>query len=114
MCDYDASFMEDDLYELEAQERFKAEYDAALAKHPHACEHCGGTGRNYLPGSYDCPPDEEPCEFCVLEDTCPVCGDTGLNFVEGKDPKSGLPNDHFECPHCGYNELTAEPVLPEF
>lgn len=97
----------------EEDAQFMVEFKAARVKYPQACTSCGGLGF-HTTYSRDTPPDQNSCPKCIDQGRCPVCAEDSLKFIEGTDPKSGLSNDHFECPHCDYNELTAEPVLPDF
>jgi hypothetical protein len=126
MCEWDEAAAEMEEWEREeaaAYVKFQKDYAEAKAKYPNACTSCGGAGMVY--STYDPSPagislgsgsmtDADPCAKCVEQDVCPRCGEKGINWIEGTDAQSGLSDDHFECPHCMWNELTATAVLPDW
>lgn len=102
----------------EACNKRQAEYQERLAKyeqeHPHYCRNCQGMG-GFLSQYDPSPPgvslspgymtDFDPCDDCVNNGKCPVCGQQTVN------------EDGDHCSECGWdcgeNELYAAPQQPE-
>jgi hypothetical protein len=62
---------------MEEREQQRAEW---RAKWPHHCTKCEGAGGFDYPGSWDDPPDYEPCD-CVLDNMCPRCGKRSIVWL---------------------------------
>lgn len=77
-----------------AQDR--ARYAAYVAKWPHYCRKCDGSGGRWLPGTYHYPPDFDPCG-CLEDGYCPRCG----VLTWEQEDFDGAP---VTCPECGWQE----------
>ena len=91
-------------YEAECLARYKAERAEAERLYPHACKTCHGEGLIHYPGSYEIQDESEPCD-CLAAGRCPRCAGAA-DLVEADY------YDYSTCKNCGYDERSAEPVLP--
>lgn len=74
----------------------RAAYEAFVARWPGFCTACGGWGYTYVGGTYNHPPESDPCS-CVEEGQCPRCG-------KEADLLTQPDGDFTVCPHCGWDE----------
>jgi len=95
----------EEIKQMEEQERIEREaYEEVeklvkewRAKWPNACDECGGWVGFHTRGTYDSPPDFDPCEREPAEE-CHRCGEIGLD-EDGNGP----------CSKCGWNYNDGEP-----
>lgn len=84
---------------------YEKDLAVALLKYPNACGKCLGSGLLHSHGTYDHPPETDPC-YCLEEGRCPRCSKaTKLREVEHCD---------WSYCECGYDEeKDNNPVLPD-
>lgn len=59
---------------LNEQAKIAKAIKAFDAKYPNFCKKCDGAGLHVSNGSYWVPPDVDPCDACVGQGKCPMCG----------------------------------------
>lgn len=91
-------------FEAEEKARYEIELEEAKRLYPHACKTCYGEGLIHYPGSYEIQDETEPCD-CLAAGRCPRCAGEA-DLVEADY------YDYSTCKSCGYDERSAEPVLP--
>jgi len=94
---------------LAMRTRFEFNRHWFFIANPHHCSECGGNGGHWA--SYDpsaggislhpgCMQEFEYCESCVLDNHCPMCG-------ESLDD-----SDYFKCSHCEWEDSAENFGLP--